>query len=160
MNLKNTDCTLLVVDDNPDDVFLLKRALKAAAVENPLQVVADGRAAVSYLNGEGPYANREKYPYPSLVFLDLKLPYLSGLKVLEWWRSQNSLPSTVIIVLSSSHEPADLTTAYRLGASSYLIKPPTTEELVSLATAIRAYWLQYNAFPRSPAATPAPSNAA
>jgi CheY-like chemotaxis protein len=143
----NNDKCILLVEDNEDDVFLMKRALKAAGVTNRLIVVPDGEAAIEYLSGTGNYTDREEYPFPSLVFLDLKLPYLSGLEVLQWQQQQTDLPRTIFIVVTSSNEPADLNRAYRLGASSYIVKPPTGEQLIDIAKAFRIYWLGCNSFP-------------
>lgn len=145
--MSNADKIMLLVEDNEDDVFLMKRALKAAGIQNPLHVVNNGEAAVEYLKGTGLYSDRAKFPFPSLVFLDLKLPYLSGLEVLEWRQGQSNLAATVIIVLTSSSEPSDLSKAYRLGASSYVVKPPTAEQLIEVARAFRIYWLNCNEFP-------------
>ena len=145
--MENEDKVILLVEDNEDDVFLMKRALKAAGVQNPLFVVGDGEAAVDYLSGKGPYANRAEYPYPNLVFLDLKLPYRSGLDVLQWRQQQPTLPEMIFIVVTSSNEPTDLNRAYRLGASSYVVKPPTAEQLNEIAKAFRIYWLSCNSFP-------------
>jgi CheY-like chemotaxis protein len=147
--MENSDKVILLVEDNEDDVFLMQRALKAAGVKNPLYTVTDGEQAVQYLSGAGEYSDRGKFPFPSLVFLDLKLPYMSGLEVLKWKQEARGLPETVFIVVTSSNEPSDLNSAYRLGASSYIVKPPTAEQLLEIARAFRLYWLTHNAFPES-----------
>lgn len=134
---ENTEKAILLVEDNEDDVFLMRRALKTAGIRNPLHVVSDGEEAVNYLSGTGVFSNREKHPYPSIVFLDLKLPYLSGLEVLEWKQDQCNLSPTIFIVLTSSSEPNDRASCYRLGASSYLVKPPTAEQLIEIAKTFR-----------------------
>ncbi|HYJ14011.1 MAG TPA: response regulator [Candidatus Limnocylindria bacterium] len=141
-----THRAILLVEDNEDDVFLMKRALKAARVMNPLYVVEDGQEAVDYLGGAGKFANRESYPLPAVVFLDLKLPLISGHDVLAWIRRQYALESVVVIVLTSSNEASDLSRSYALGANSYLVKPPTPEQLEELAKAFKWYWLEYNQF--------------
>ena len=141
-----THRAILLVEDNEDDVFLMKRALKAARVTNPLYVVEDGQEAVDYLGGAGKFADRESYPLPAVVFLDLKLPLISGHDVLAWIRRQNALESVVVIVLTSSNEASDLSRSYALGANSYLVKPPTPEQLEELAKAFKWYWLEYNQF--------------
>ncbi|HEX7862186.1 MAG TPA: response regulator [Verrucomicrobiae bacterium] len=145
--MENQDKVILLVEDSEDDIFLMKRAFKAAGITNPLFVVNDGEAAVDYLSGKGVFANRDEYPYPSLIFLDLKLPYLTGFDVLDWHQKQNGLPEAIFIVISSSNQPTDLNRAYRLGASSYVVKPPTAEQLIDIAKAFRIYWLSCNAFP-------------
>ena len=142
--------SILLVEDNEDDVFLMKRALKGARIANPLHHVEDGQQAVDYLSGNGPFADREKYPFPAVVFLDLKLPLKGGLEVLEWIRTQPHLENLVVLVLTSSNEPSDLKRAYGLGANSYLVKPPTAAQLLELAKAFKWYWLEFNRFEDSP----------
>ena len=137
---------LLLIEDNQDDVFLMKRALKAAHVMNPLYVVEHGQEAVDYLGGAGKFANRERYPMPAVAFLDLKLPFISGHDVLAWIRRQKELESLVVVVLTSSNEASDLSRCYSLGANSYVVKPPTSEQLEELAKAFKWYWLEYNQF--------------
>jgi CheY-like chemotaxis protein len=121
--------TILLVEDNEDDVFLMKRVLKRGCITNPLQVVSDGQQALDYFAGVGEYADRERFPLPSLVFLDLKLPYVDGFEVLSWLRQQPPLASIIVFVLTSSAELRDHQKAYSLGAKSYLTKPPTVEIL-------------------------------
>lgn len=137
---------LLLVEDNEDDVFLMRRALKQAEIENPLYVVGDGAQAVDYLAGNGEFNDREQYPFPALVFLDLKLPFRSGHDVLAWIRKEAELVELVVVVLTSSDEPSDIDRAYKLGANSYLVKPPTLIQLRDLAKSFKWYWLHYNQF--------------
>lgn len=132
---------ILLVEDNDDDVFLMKRTLTAAGVHNPVFVVNDGEQAIDYLAGNGPYADRHAHPLPVVVFLDLKLPLKSGLEVLAWIRAQRELESLLVLVLTSSDEPSDLRRAYSLGASSYLVKPLTPVQLTNLAQAFHWEWL-------------------
>jgi CheY-like chemotaxis protein len=141
-----TTRALLLVEDNEDDVFLMKRALKGANVINPLFVAEDGQEALDYLAGAGKFADRDSYPLPAVVFLDLKLPFISGHDVLTWIRRQKDLDSLVVIVLTSSNEASDLSRCYALGANSYVVKPPTPEQLEDLAKAFKWYWLEYNQF--------------
>ena len=131
--MTTTNGAILLVEDNQDDVFFMRRALTAARVVNPLYVVEDGQAAVDYLAGAGKYADRESYPLPAVLFLDLKLPYLSGHEVLAWIRRQKELEALLVIVLTSSNEASDLSRCYALGANSYLVKPPTPDQLQELA---------------------------
>jgi CheY-like chemotaxis protein len=141
-----TDRAILLVEDNEDDVFLMKRALKGARVRNDLYVVEDGQAAQDYLAGTGKYADRTTYPMPAVVFLDLKLPLMSGHDVLAWIRRQKEFDSLIVIVLTSSNEAWDVSRCYALGANSYVVKPPTTQQLEELAQAFKWYWLEYNLF--------------
>lgn len=135
---------ILLVEDTEDDVFLMKRALKAAGVVNRVIVVTDGEMATEYLAGEKIYADRAQYPMPAVVFLDLKLPLRSGHEVLGWIRGRKELESLIVVVLTSSDEPSDLRRAYSLGANSYLVKPLTAQQLTSLADAFNWSWLIYD----------------
>ena len=130
--------TLLLVEDNDDDVFAMRRALEKGRVMNPLQVVTDGKQAVDYLSGAGIHADRGQFPLPSLIFLDLKLPYVSGFEILEWIHTQPQLASVVVVVLTGSAETRDQEKAYRLGARSYLVKPPKAEVLNAILESLRA----------------------
>lgn len=132
--------TILLVEDDFDDAFIFKRALKKASIGNPLQVVTDGQEAIDYLSGEGQYADRERYPLPFLAFLDLKLPYRDGFEVLTWIRAQPRLDGLIVVVLSGSDEPKDHQRAYSLGARSYLVKPPAVTELHLLMDSLQSHW--------------------
>lgn len=136
--------TILLVEDNPDDAFFMCRALADAGVSIPVIHLQDGREAIAYLSGSHQYADRTKHPLPSIVFLDLNLPFKTGLQVLEWLRQQPNFAKLVVIVLTSSNEPVDLSRAYRLGANSYVVKPPTTDQLLDLAKAFKLWWLTLN----------------
>jgi CheY-like chemotaxis protein len=138
--------TLLLVEDNEDDQFIMKRALERAGVVNPLIILEDGRKAIDYLAGAGQFRDRSQYPLPALIFLDLKLPLKSGLEVLQWTREQRELQTIVVVVLTSSDRPSDIKAAYQAGANSYLVKPPTATELAELAKSFKWYWLEYNKF--------------
>jgi CheY-like chemotaxis protein len=137
---------ILLVEDSEHDVFLMKRALKQAEIQNPVYVVGDGERAIDYLAGNGEFADREAYPFPALVFLDLKLPLKSGHDVLEWIRQAAGMVELVVVVLTTSDEPSDINRAYKLGANSYLVKPPSLIQLRDLAKSFKWYWLQYNQF--------------
>ena len=128
----STTDTILLVEDNPDDIFLMLRALKKSGLEFPVQLVTDGKQALDYLTGADQYADRLQFPRPTWVFLDLKLPYLNGFEVLEWIRSDAENRSLDVIMLTSSPEERDKETAQRLGARAYLVKPPTVDSLQSV----------------------------
>ena len=120
--------TILQVDDDPNDVFLLQHAMRKVGLANPIQVATDGRQAIDYLRGAGKFANREKFPLPCLVLLDLKLPYVMGLEVLKWIRQQPGA-ALIVLLLTASAEDADIATAYRLGANAFLTKPSKARKL-------------------------------
>jgi CheY-like chemotaxis protein len=134
---------ILLVEDNQDDLFLMKRALQSARIVNPLIVVETGQEAMDYLGGAGKFADRDSYPIPAAVFMDLKLPFVFGHEVLAWIRRRKEFESLVVIVLTSSNEASDLNRCYSLGANSYLIKPPTAEQLEARAKAFQWKWLEY-----------------
>ena len=142
--------TILVVEDTDDDVFFLKRALRDAAITNPLQVVVDGQQALDYLEGKKEYADREKYPLPFLILLDLKLPYVMGLDVLKWIRQRPEFARILVIILTSSQQDSDLIATYRLGGNSYLIKPPSREKLLETVKALRDFWAEHDELPPLP----------
>jgi CheY-like chemotaxis protein len=139
--------TVLVVEDNPTDVMLIRRAFAKANIGNPLQVLGNGDAAVQYLSGEGEYADRGAYPLPAVMLLDLKLPRRSGFEVLEWVRSHAPLVRLPIVVLTSSKQSHDVNRAYDLGANSYLCKPVEFDDLKEMVAKIHIYWLDLNEKP-------------
>ena len=133
--------TILLAEDDPDDVLLTNIALRKARLANPLQVVRDGEEALMYLSGESRFADRERYPLPILLLLDLNMPKLNGFQVLEWLRKQSELSRLPIAVMTSSDDDPYVKRAYELGADSYLIKPPDAEALLALVQRLHAYWL-------------------
>lgn len=137
---------LALAEDNADDVFFMKRAMKAAGIANPLEILGDGRQAVEYLAGRGPYADRKAHPLPCLLLLDLKLPLLTGFEVLEWIRGRPETKSLPVIVLTSSGQVKDINRAYELGANSFLVKPSGADNLAGQMRAFRLYWLEQNIF--------------
>lgn len=132
---------LLLVEDNEDDIFFMRRAIAAAGVDLPLQVAETGQAAIDYLSGMNGFSDRSRYPLPFLLFLDLKLPQKSGLEVLEFIRSRSELRALLVLILTSSREDSDVQRAYTLGANSFLVKPPNGAQLNELMKLVRAYWL-------------------
>jgi CheY-like chemotaxis protein len=125
----NAESIFLLVEDNEDDVFFMERAFRQAGMHNPLHVVHNGEEAINYLSGQNGFANREQYPLPDMVFLDLKMPGVNGFEVLKWMREQHlNMP---VAVLTSSPEEIDRKRAKELGADCYLLKPPTKEMILS-----------------------------
>jgi CheY-like chemotaxis protein len=139
--------TILYVEDEETDVMLLQHVLMKAGISNPLQTVKDGKAAKDYLAGDGPFADRNAYPLPGVVLLDLNLPYWSGFEVLEWIRQQPQLRRLPVLVFTSSSRPDDIARAYDAGANAYLVKPNALAELASLVLALRDFWLLHNRLP-------------
>lgn len=132
---------ILVAEDNDNDVALLLTGFQKGKLSNPVQIVRDGEEAIAYLKGEGRYANREEYPLPSLLLLDLKLPRKDGFEVLEWIRRESDLKALRVVVLTLSDQIRDVNRAYQLGANSFLVKPIDFLDSVRLVEAIKSYWL-------------------
>src|SRR5690349_221909 len=106
-NMTNDRFTVLLVEDDLNDIFLVTRAFKMAQLQNPLQVVTDGQEAVLYLKGEGKYSDRNIYPVPKLIVMDIKMPRRTGFEVLEWVkRSDRPLRRIPIVIVSSSDNPS------------------------------------------------------
>ena len=138
--------TILLVEDNEDDIFLMQRAFSKAAIPNPIQVVRTGQDAISYLNGVGSFKDRQKYPLPIIVLLDVKLPLKSGPEVLRYIREQPELRKMIVVMLTSSNQEKDIKLAYATGANSYLVKPPTGPALHQMMSDFQNYWLRHNLF--------------
>jgi CheY-like chemotaxis protein len=138
---------ILLADDRDDDVFLIRRSFLKANIINPLFVVRDGEEAMHYLAGEGKYSNRDEYPLPDLLLLDLKMPRMDGFEVLRWVREQAGLKALRVVVLTSSDEVRDVNAAYQLGANSFLVKPIDFEHFVKVSQALKGYWLWLNKTP-------------
>jgi CheY-like chemotaxis protein len=141
--------TILLVEDNATDALMVQRAFKKAHLLNPVQVVDDGDKAVAYLSGQGVYADREQYPLPVLLLLDLKLPRRSGLEVLEWLRQEEGLKRLPVVVLTSSDDKSDVNRAYDLGANSYLVKPVDFDPLLEMVKTLGLYWMVMNQKPET-----------
>jgi CheY-like chemotaxis protein len=137
---------ILLVEDNENDVLFMKRMMRVAEIGHPLQVVTDGQQAIDYLSGTGKFADRNEFPVPCLVLLDLKLPFRSGLEVLAWIREQPNYRPLVVLILSTSRESGDIERAYRLGANAYLVKPHDVGQLGELMKAVKLFWLTFNEF--------------
>jgi len=146
--------TILLVEDNPDDVLLIKRAFKKAGLSHSLKIATHGEEAVDYLAGEGAYADRDKHPFPALMLLDLQLPRRSGHEVLAWLREQEGLRRLPVVVLTSSREPDDINRAYDLGANSYLVKPVSFDTLLDMVQVLERYWLALAERPEAARARP------
>ncbi len=141
------DYGILLVEDDSNDILFIQRAFRQANLNNPIRIVKDGDQAISYLNGDNEYVNRDVYPLPALILLDLKLPRRSGLEVLEWIRTQKHLKRIPVVVLTSSRESLDVDKAYDIGVNSYLVKPVKFESLAKMIEVIDAYWLKLNQYP-------------
>src|SRR6266446_1062764 len=114
---------ILIAEDSEDDILLIQRSLEKAGVSNPTQIVRNGEEVIAYIEGRGKFANRDEYPLPALMLLDLKMPRTDGFEVLTWIRQQPAFKALRIIVLTSSEDIRDVNRAYEFGANSFLVKP-------------------------------------
>ena len=137
-----SDRLILLVEDNPADVMVIKMALARLNQGFRVEVLSDGQAALDYLSGEPPFTDRKQFPLPSLMLLDLGLPHVDGFHVLEWVRTEPVLQSLPIVILATTSSLADIQRAYQFGANSFITKPADLDKLVrDLETAFQ-HWLK------------------
>jgi CheY-like chemotaxis protein len=141
--------SILHVEDDPNDVLLVERALRKFDQSTHIHAVSDGDKALLYLSGSEEFANRERFPFPNLVLLDLKMPRKSGLEVLAWIRGQPALRRVIVVIFTSSKHDQDVNKAYELGANSYLVKPVGFESLSETIKTVNHYWGTLNQTPDS-----------
>jgi CheY-like chemotaxis protein len=132
---------ILYAEDEVDDVFFFKNAMKVAESPCMLQAVADGEQAMDYLSGNGAFADRSRFPFPALVLLDINMPRKNGREVLKWIRQQPQFKSLPVVMLTSSSRTEDLQAARELGAEDYLLKPSDPKQLVELVKKLHTRWL-------------------
>ena len=145
--------TILLVEDNPDDVKLTLRAFKRSNMLNPIVVARDGVEALDFLFARGAYAEHAGKPLPTLIILDLKLPKLDGLGVLKAIRGDERTKLIPVVILTSSKEEQDLVQGYSRGANSYVRKPVDFTEFQEAVRLLGIYWMMTNQPPpeRKPA---------
>jgi CheY-like chemotaxis protein len=142
--------TILLAEDDPNDVLLTRLALSRAGIHNPIQIVQDGEEAMDYLSGCGNYADRKRYPIPRLALLDIKMPKSTGLEVLGWLRHQadETIRRLPVVIMSSSSEQKDIDRAYELGVNAYLVKPNAFKDLVEVLKTTAEFWIDTAAHPK------------
>ena len=139
---------ILHVEDDSNDTLLFQHACRKAGLNAALQSVDDGDLAMDYLNGSEQYSDREQFPLPDLVLLDLKLPRINGFELLAWMRQDVRFRRLPVVILTSSNQESYVHRAYDIGANSYLIKPVGFDALVDLAKSFDSYWLTLNLQPQ------------
>jgi CheY-like chemotaxis protein len=137
----NSQPTVLVADDDANDVFFLRRAFQKAGISCAVLDVPDGEKAINYLSGSDGFGDRLQFPLPSLLFLDLKMPKVSGFEVLEWLQKHDRVLKTKIVVLSSSNLPSDMQKARMLGAHDYRVKPSDIDDMITMVKDVATRWL-------------------
>ncbi len=143
--------TILLVEDDPNDIVLIRMAFQRTFPGVPIKVATHGLEALEYLKGEGRYGDRKEYPLPNLVLLDIKMPLMDGFEVLLWMREQPGLKRLPVIVLSSSLHEGDAKRAYDSGANSFLIKPADFDRLVQTLQRLGDFWLIQTRLPEASA---------
>ncbi len=139
---------ILLVEDNPSDIKLTKRALEQSQITNELIVAEDGGEALDYLFGTGQYAGRDIRIIPAVVLLDLKLPRIDGLDVLKKIRANELTSLLPVVILTSSDQEKDIIDSYKLGANSYIRKPVDFNQFAEAVRTLGLYWLLLNEPPR------------
>jgi two-component system, response regulator len=142
--MKSTEYEILLVEDNPDDAELAMNALKKHNLANKVQWVEDGEKALDYLYATGEYSGRNKGKNPKLILLDLKLPKVDGLEVLQKIKADENMKTIPVVVLTSSREESDIVKSYKLGVNSYIVKPVDFEQFSKCVEELGLYWLILN----------------
>jgi CheY-like chemotaxis protein len=131
----------MVVDDDPDDLFLIERAFRAIGITDPIHTICGGTEAIAYMKGEGKYSNRNVYAYPTFITTDLKMPGADGFAVLEHLQNHPEWAVIPTVVLTASRDLDDIKRAYALGASSYHVKPGSPVDLRAQLKVLHDYWM-------------------
>ena len=139
--MKKRTPTILIVEDDPDAQFMLVRGFKKIGVTTPIHMAGNGLEAIAYMMGEGKFANRSKFAYPTFIMTDLKMPGADGFAVLDFLKKNPEWAVIPTIVFSASSDLDDIKKAYMLGASSYHIKPGSSEALLHQLEVLHAYWV-------------------
>jgi CheY-like chemotaxis protein len=139
---------ILLVEDNPQDLELALRAFRKANLGNPIEVARDGAEALDFIFGEGAHAGRRIEDGPTLILLDLKLPRVDGLEVLQRVKSDPRTRTIPVVILTSSKEQGDVVQSYHLGVNSYIVKPVSFDQFVAAVQQLGLYWLLLNQPPK------------
>jgi CheY-like chemotaxis protein len=139
--MKNATFTILIVEDDENDQFLIKRTFHSLGLGATIQIANNGEEAIAYMMGEGKFADRTVFQYPSFITTDLKMPKADGFDVLQFLKSNPMWRIIPAVVLSGSHDLDDIKKSYMLGASSYHIKPNAPEDLRKMLTLLCQYWM-------------------
>ncbi len=141
--------TILLVEDNMDHIELTVTALRNNGLINKINIVTDGQEALDYLYGNNKYSDRNEYPYPELILLDIKLPKVDGFEVLKTLKNDSELRKIPVVILTTSDNDKDITCAYMNGANSYISKPVNFDEFHKKINDLKIYWVLTNTLPRT-----------
>jgi CheY-like chemotaxis protein len=139
--------TILHVDDDTGDRELLQYALESLELKINLQTAENGQAAADYLSGKAGYSDRQLFPLPSIVLLDLKMPIMNGFEFLQWLRRQEQIKWLPVVIFTASDSPQDMKQGYDLGANSLIVKPTAYKDLVECIRELIHYWFERNRQP-------------
>jgi CheY-like chemotaxis protein len=139
--MKKYHSTILIVDDDANDLVLIESAFRENGVKDPIHTAKGGREAIAYMMGEGKYSDRSIYAYPTFITIDLKMPGTDGLAVLEYLKKNPAWAVIPTVILTSSQDLDDIKKAYMLGASSYHVKPRSHDDLRKLLKVLHDYWM-------------------
>jgi CheY-like chemotaxis protein len=131
---------ILLAENSEDDELLFLDVLKRSGLNHPVIVVPDGQEAIAYFKGDSRYVDRDRFPLPNILLLDLAMPKVDGWQVLQWIRLRAEFNHVLVVVLTASTRVADLQQAYRMGANSFLVKPCTVDDLLNLERAFPKHW--------------------
>ncbi|MFQ6032998.1 MAG: response regulator [Candidatus Zixiibacteriota bacterium] len=147
--MAKNNTVILLIEDNPDHVLLIKEALTANNIINEIRVVEDGEQALDYLFRRGQYADPRMSPRPTLIILDIKLPKIDGQEVLKTIKSDPGLKHIPVIVLTTTTQEEEIVKSFKNGANSYVTKPIDPQEFFNKIKNLKVYWLITNSVPRS-----------
>jgi CheY-like chemotaxis protein len=147
---------VLWVDDNPDDLLLFQLAWEKAQVTNPVRYTTCRKEAMDYLEGRGKFSDRDAFPLPCVIVIDMCLPDGKASDFLRWIRAHPAFKKLVVIVLSGTANQEEVNEAYRSGANSFLLKSPNPRHLHTTVSLIQSYWLNRNSLPKTPASARQP----
>lgn len=139
--MKKYHSTIVIVDDDPNDLLFIDRAFRKIGVSSPIHLLRDGQEAIDYMMGEGKFSDRNKYEYPTFISTDLKMPRADGFDVLKHLKINPDWAIVPTVILTSSRDPDDIKKAYKMGASSYHVKPNSYEALHDLLKVLHDYWM-------------------
>jgi CheY-like chemotaxis protein len=136
----NEEFPILIAEDDDNDAIILQRALRKAGFNNPFHISTNGADVMNYMKGKDPYGDRERFRFPRMLITDLKMPQVDGFELLAWLQSHPECNVIPRLVLSASQHEKDIQRAYQLGVNSYLVKPTTFDELVTVLRLVFDYW--------------------
>jgi len=145
--MKGEPIVILVVEDDPAHVEIIRRNFEGSRLANRLISVEDGQAALDYLNRKEKYKDEAKFPMPNLILLDLRLPKVDGLEVLKTVKSDQVLNKIAVVILTTSSAESDMAKAYEHHANSYLVKPVDFTQFSKLMETFGYYWVAWNQYP-------------